>query len=126
MIDDPAHAAAFAAQLAALRAQFVQRLEGAMAAFGTQLDCAADQVPPAVLREVHAQLHRLAGTGGTFGYAELSRRARQLEAQAKEWLDAGVPGTGAEWEAWRTGVLGLRAWADRADDVPGTAPGQSA
>nr|WP_225444508.1 diguanylate cyclase [Pseudomarimonas arenosa] len=36
-----------------------------------------------VLAEVESQLHKLAGSGGSFGYTELSRAARQLELKVR-------------------------------------------
>lgn len=109
MAEEADYAAALAAQLAQLRGKFLQRLEGTLATFAAQLSGAGADVPAAMLQDMHAQLHRLAGSGGTFGFTELSRQARTLEVQAKLWLDAG--GSGVEpqaWDAWKAGVLGLR------------------
>ncbi len=125
MVDDPDFAAALAARLAGLRVQFLHRLEGTLAAFGEQLAGPGAGVAPAVLQDVHAQLHRLAGTGGTFGYPELSRQARSLELQAQVWLDVGAAIPPAEWDAWKAGVLGLRQTVSAAPDSQGEAPSRS-
>jgi len=120
MADDPDYAAALAAQLAQLRGQFLQRLEGTLATFAEQLSGPAAQLPAAALPDIHAQLHRLAGSGGTFGFAELSRQARMLEVQAKAWLDAGGGGVEPQaWEVWKAGVLALRQAVQAPDAASG-------
>lgn len=106
--EDSAFAAALTAQLAQLRELFLQRLEGTLSNFTLQLSETGAPVPAEVLRDIHAQLHRLAGSGGTFGFVELSRQARALELQAKAWLDADGVAEPQTWEAWKAGVLGLR------------------
>ena len=40
------------------------------------------------LRSLRDQLHRLAGAAGTFGFAGLGQRARELEQQAAHWLES--------------------------------------
>lgn len=125
MVDDPDFAAALAARLAGLRVQFLHRLEGTLATFGEQLAGRGAEAAPAVLADVHAQLHRLAGTGGTFGFPELSRQARSLELQAQAWLGAGAAIPPGEWDAWKAGVLGLRQSVGAAPDPQGDAPSRS-
>jgi HPt (histidine-containing phosphotransfer) domain-containing protein len=49
------------------------------------VDCDAEAVE--ALRQ---SVHSLAGSGGTFGYAELSMRARQLELALEEKLGGGA------------------------------------
>ena len=39
------------------------------------------------LESLHHKLHKLAGSGGTFGFSSLSTQARALEKQVKTWLD---------------------------------------
>lgn len=41
------------------------------------------------LEELHHRLHKLAGSGGTFGFAALSAAARALELQTRYWLEVG-------------------------------------
>lgn len=38
------------------------------------------------LNEIHDRLHKLAGSGGTFGFHQLSQKARQLEITVNAWL----------------------------------------
>lgn len=40
------------------------------------------------LQEIHHRLHKLAGSGGTFGFARLSQQARQLEIQVQTYIAA--------------------------------------
>ena len=40
------------------------------------------------LRALRDQLHKLAGSAGTFGFAHLGERARELEQQSEHWLDS--------------------------------------
>jgi diguanylate cyclase (GGDEF)-like protein len=40
-----------------------------------------------LLPALRDQLHRLAGTAGTFGFTQLGQQARELEQQAERWLD---------------------------------------
>lgn len=95
------------AHLEVFRVRFLARLQGTLANFTQQLG--ADALPLPVLREIHAQLHQLAGSGGTLGFDQLSRQARALELQAQTWLAAGeavatADGSGA---AWKSAVLAL-------------------
>ncbi len=95
------------AQLDVFRVRFLARLEGTLATFAQQLDTQALALP--VLREIHFQLHQLAGSGGTLGFDLLSRQARALELQAQAWLDAGVavPTAQGAGAAWKAAVLAL-------------------
>jgi diguanylate cyclase (GGDEF)-like protein len=40
-----------------------------------------------LLQTLRDQLHRLAGSAGTFGFTQLGQQARELEQQAERWLD---------------------------------------
>lgn len=104
------------AQLAAFRAQFLARLDGTLAALDAQLRGPGAVLPSAVLQAAHAQLHKLAGAGGTFGFPGLSRQARTLELQAQAWLDAGDAIPAADWEAWKSAVSGLRQAVNTTND----------
>ncbi len=71
---------AIQAQLAALKGAFLAQL-------GTRLDELESAWAAGNLAEVHRHAHKLAGTAGTFGVAEISALARNLEhqlAQARE------------------------------------------
>lgn len=92
-------------QLAALRERFVERLGGTLEALVRHADGHA--LCAETLHRLHAGLHKLVGSGGTFGFPELSRQARILELSAKAWLDAASVPSDAEWAAWRTALHGL-------------------
>ncbi|MBU0836924.1 MAG: diguanylate cyclase, partial [Gammaproteobacteria bacterium] len=59
-----------------------------------------------VMLSIRERLHRLAGAAGTFGFAKLGERARQLEQRADRWLDSAKPGSRAA-EAFARAVLQL-------------------
>lgn len=42
-----------------------------------------------ILQSLRQQLHKLAGSAGTFGFAELGQEARRLEQQSASWLALG-------------------------------------
>lgn len=84
---------AVAAELARLRNSYLERLPAEL----TELDRMAsalqggrDNSP--ILGELHQRLHKLVGSGGTFGLASLSNQARALEKTAKAWLNDGIDG----------------------------------
>ncbi len=108
MSDAPRQPLTLQQQLGVFQALFLERLEGTLATFDEQLREPGADVPPDVLRHIHAQLHKLAGSGGTFGFPELSRQARALEAQAQAWLEAGAGIPAPDRAAWISGVLRLR------------------
>ncbi len=99
----------FSARLAVLREQYTQRLEETLSNLVCRVsDQGADITQRITLLELHASLHKLAGSGGTFGFTELSRRARLLEVTAKAWLDRENAPEAAEWETWKADLAALR------------------
>jgi HPt (histidine-containing phosphotransfer) domain-containing protein len=113
------------AQLAVFRSRFLARLDDTLDTLDAQLRGHGAGAPPVVLREALAQLHQLAGGGGTFGFAELSRQARLLELQVQAWLDADAAIPALEWETWKSAVSGLRQSVTAADPPKGPVPRQS-
>lgn len=97
----------FAAQLAALKAQFAAQVGQTLAELTRQVQALGAGLTHEQLAGLHAQLHKLAGSGGTFGFAGLSRQARDLEVMAKAWLVSGVPIEPLAWRAWSDGVRAL-------------------
>lgn len=74
-------------QLAQLRASYLARLPQELAdlhALAQRLS--QDATDHSSLTELHQRLHKLAGSGSTFGYPLLSATARSLEQQVKSWL----------------------------------------
>lgn len=45
-----------------------------------------EEVEEAQVKHVHLLLHRLAGSAGTYGYADIAARAKALERVWTEWL----------------------------------------
>jgi diguanylate cyclase (GGDEF)-like protein len=86
-------------QLAQLEQQFGERLQGDLADLGTLATELQHNRAPGNRRQlmlgIRERLHRLAGAAGTFGFAKLGERARQLEQRADRWLDSAKPGSRA-------------------------------
>lgn len=126
MADPDGQAADLAQKLAELKAQFAARLGGALAELeGPLLDRVSD-LSPAVLKAMHAGLHKLAGSGATFGFPELSSQARKLEVTVKAWLDADGVVAADQWGPWRAGVFGLRRAVEQPAPAQPASVGQSA
>ncbi|MDP9942359.1 diguanylate cyclase [Ectopseudomonas alcaliphila] len=70
--------------------QFAERLRQELpqlAQQGEQLRGVGDEQRGPLLQTLRDQLHRLAGTAGTFGFDQLGQQARELEQQAERWLE---------------------------------------
>lgn len=76
--------AAVAAELAALKAAFRERLADDLAAFGEPLSAARQPPPRESLRALAGRAHRLAGAAGSFGELSLSEAAARFEALCEE------------------------------------------
>ncbi|MCW8155803.1 diguanylate cyclase [Stutzerimonas stutzeri] len=104
-------------QLAQLEQQFGERLQGDLAELGMlaadlQHNRATGRRRQLML-SIRERLHRLAGAAGTFGFAKLGERARQLEQRADRWLDSAKPGSRA-----------VEAFARALQQLAGQTPGQ--
>ncbi|WP_028484747.1 diguanylate cyclase [Thioalkalivibrio sp. ALE17] len=76
-------------RLAQLRARYLQHLPDELAALSSlQGRLAGKEQDREVLDELQQRLHKLAGSGGSFGCAELSAAARVLEQRIGSWLGA--------------------------------------
>lgn len=82
------------------------RLAGARAAFD------AVQPDAALVDEMHAILHTLAGSAATFGLRTLGQQARLLEQRLRVFttFDAVAP---QDWEAWLAELDVFVAWGTR-------------
>lgn len=108
MADTPS-ADEIAQQLAQLRENYRARLPAELAALAALAGPLHEgENARTRLEELHAQLHRLAGAGGTFGLPALSAQARVLEQQARLWL-TGSPDTmeAQVWHAFSADVARL-------------------
>ncbi|WP_345793666.1 diguanylate cyclase [Thauera sp. JM12B12] len=78
---------ALAEQLAKLRAAYLVRLPVELAALQALAGALqGGEGDRASLEALHQRLHKLAGSGGTFGLAALSAAARALEQRVMAWL----------------------------------------
>ncbi len=78
-------------RLAQLRANYLARLPeelSSLKSVGEAL-CGGEQDRQG-LEALQQRLHKLAGTGGSFGLGELSANARVLEHRVERWLDEGL------------------------------------
>ena len=100
--------ASLVAQLAALRQQYVEGLHNTLDDLLRRVSGQGVDMPTAILAELHADLHKLAGSGGAFGFPELSRQAKSLEIVVKAWLEQSVVPELAQWETWKTDLSALR------------------
>jgi diguanylate cyclase (GGDEF)-like protein len=78
-----------AAELARLRDAYIARLPLEIAELADLAAGLTDQTEAGPRLEIlHQRLHKLAGSGGTFGFDALSRQANVLEQTAQTWLAA--------------------------------------
>lgn len=74
-------------QLVALKQSYAAKLASELASLNTLANTLLDsQEIESVLSELHQKLHKLAGSGGTFGFPQLSQAARELETQVQALL----------------------------------------
>lgn len=83
--------AAIAAAIENLRQEYLAKLPQEMSELAHMASALAGpgNVQP-VLESLRRRLHRLAGSGGTFGLDALSEQSRALEETVREWLAADV------------------------------------
>ncbi len=80
---------ALQARLEQLRARYLERLPEELAGLNTlQGSLTGQEQDREVLDELQQRLHKLAGSGGSFGCASLSTAARALEQRIGGWLQA--------------------------------------
>jgi len=100
----------FFARLAELNDKFAGSLPqtlGRLAAARKAFDI--HRPPPALIEQLHAVLHTLAGSSATFGFRILGQQARMLEQRLRvlTTFDAVAP---QEWEAWLSELDVFVAW----------------
>lgn len=133
-MDNTTQAKAVAVQLAKLRHDYMARLPSELAALtALAAGLGEEKLEHASLDELHHRLHKLAGSGGTFGFTALSASARILEQRVKGYLSNAPEAWDAQSrQAFVTDVaaLGATVVEDDAPLVPlavgiERAPGQS-
>ena len=86
-MNDKLKAAAVAEQIALLRKDYLARLPAELAALEKlAVGLNSGELDRPNLDELHHRLHKLAGSGGTFGFTALSVHARTLEQRVKGLL----------------------------------------
>lgn len=87
MTDGKPTAPAVTEQLARLRTDYLARLPAELAALGAlAAGLGGGETDRPSLDQLHHRLHKLAGSGGTFGFSALSAGAHALEQRVKGWL----------------------------------------
>ncbi|MDP1756922.1 MAG: diguanylate cyclase [Pseudohongiella sp.] len=90
-MDPTSREKAVAEQLAKLRYDYVARLPAELAALtGLAAGLGEGELDRARLEELHHCLHKLAGSGGTFGFTALSAAARSLEQRVQGCLSSNL------------------------------------
>jgi len=105
--------AEFFSRLAELNDKFAAGLPhtlGRLAAARAAFDAASPQA--ALVAEMHAILHTLAGSAGTFGLRVLGQQARVLEQRLRVFTTFDAVGA-ADWEAWLSELDVFVAWGVR-------------
>lgn len=90
----------YQAELTALRAEYGAELPGRL----SEIDALWRTLESGpwsfdALHRLHLHIHRLAGAGATFGYADMSQAARDLEKQLIAWLREPDRPDAAAWRA---------------------------
>jgi len=102
--------AEFFARLAELNDKFAASLPQTLGRLSAARNAFDPKRPPAALIEqMHAVLHTLAGSSATFGFRILGQQARMLEQRLRvlTTFDAVAP---EEWEAWLAELDVFIAW----------------
>ena len=87
MASEPTDNESLAGKLAALRAGFLARMPAELAALQAgAARLVGSEADRHELEELRHRLHKLAGSGGTFGLMQLSQQARTLEQRVSAWL----------------------------------------
>ena len=102
-------------QLDALKRDYRERTRALLGALAERL---AELQDISLLDEVESQLHKLAGSGGSFGFSDLSREARGLELEVR--ILRGNPAD-ADLNLLAQRLRALQQWLDAAGQ---SAPGQ--
>ncbi|SDD20016.1 Hpt domain-containing protein [Massilia sp. PDC64] len=102
--------AEFFARLAELNDKFAASLPQTLGRLSAARNAFDPIRPPAaIIEQMHAVLHTLAGSSATFGFRILGQQARMLEQRLRvlTTFDAVAP---EEWEAWLSELDVFIAW----------------
>lgn len=113
--------AAVAAGIVLLRDSYLKSLPAELADMARiAADLTGDAQDRAALDELHRRLHKLSGSGGTFGLIALSAEAQRLELAVNTWLNGAPDYVEVEdLRAFVAAVVALdQALADDAARIP--------
>ncbi len=107
-----------AEQMQTLRAGYVARLENEL----EHLEQLADRLcttnaSEEVLAQLHRNLHKFAGTAGTFGFDTLGTHARALDVQMNDWLKQADALESRACSEFASAVCALRKTLSRKDEL---------
>ncbi|WP_372876988.1 Hpt domain-containing protein, partial [Pseudomonas sp.] len=91
MAEQPSPTSELQHQLQLLSEKFAERLAQELPELASKaqlLQAGDHKAQLQQLRSLRDQLHKLAGAAGTFGFASIGQRARELEQQATHWLES--------------------------------------
>jgi HPt (histidine-containing phosphotransfer) domain-containing protein len=103
------------AALLAIEAAYVKQLPERLREIDTYLQhCLCEPHTGAHYEHVLMRLHKLAGSAGTFGFAELGRRATELEILLDTYLKGMATGSNSPdaFTAIAAGIKDMLAWAN--------------
>ena len=77
-------------KIAELQQRYIGNLAGRLSSVESAWSSLADQASKAALDELHTHYHKLAGSAGMYGFAELSAVASVAEQAIDQYLQDGV------------------------------------
>ncbi len=93
MTDDSLSSDKVALLLAGLRKEYLARLPAELEALEKLAHGLGDvDADRPLLDEIHQRLHKLTGSGGTFGFSDLSAQTRVLEHRVQAWVSGPMQG----------------------------------
>ncbi|SFU61522.1 Hpt domain-containing protein [Pseudoduganella namucuonensis] len=108
----------FRARLDALGERYGATVPGAMEAISTAVShCRNEDADLDSLEKLHALLHGIAGSAGTFGFKVLGAEARRLEQELRPLLGK-RPADAPEWPALAARIAQYLDWAARDPKAP--------
>ncbi len=103
----------FLAKLRVLNERYAASLPETLAAIASaRALCAQAPDAPEHVKTLHQQLHTIAGSAGTFGFAVLGQQSRRIEQQLRGLMKA-EQRSDADWQALFIELDRFLAWAAR-------------
>lgn len=103
------------AAMRAIHAAYAEQLPERLREIGTTLDdCLREPHVDAHYQQLMMRLHKLAGSAGTFGFAELGHRATELEILLDMHLKETAGGTAASGTGFNAIAAGIAAMLQQA------------